>query len=60
MAEYKIRPLLKQKTRELLGLKPKQRAKDKVSEQWMGISWDEMQRMKESREINLFIIGFHS
>lgn len=48
-AEYKIRPLQK-KTRELLGLKPKQRAKDKVSEQWMGISWDEMQRMKESRD----------
>ena len=46
-AEYKILPL-RNKTRELLKIKPKQRAKGKISEQWMGISWDEMQRMKNS------------
>ena len=47
--EYKLLPL-KRKTRELLGLKPRQRAKNQVSETWLGISWDEMQRMKESRD----------
>ena len=43
--EYKIKPIVK-KTRELLGVKPKHKAKNVVAEQWMGISWDEMQRMK--------------
>jgi hypothetical protein len=47
--EYKIVPL-KKKTRELLGLKYKQRATTQISETWLGISWDEMQRMKESRD----------
>lgn len=47
--DYKIVPLNK-KTRELLGLGYRERAKDKVSETWLGISWDEMQRMKESRD----------
>ena len=54
--EYKIQPINK-KVRDLVGLKPRQRApKDEagkvkiLAEQWIGISWDEMQRMKESRE----------
>ena len=45
--DYKILPIRK-KTRELLGLKPKQVAKNIVAETWVGISWDEMQRMKDS------------
>lgn len=48
-SEYKIVPL-KNKTRELLGLRKGERSKGRISEQWMGISWDEMQRMKESRD----------
>ena len=47
--DYKIVPL-KKKTRELLGLGYRERAKNQVSETWLGISWDEMQRMKESRD----------
>jgi len=49
--EYKIQPITK-KVRELAGLKPRQRApKGKILvEQWIGISWDEMQRMKAPRE----------
>ena len=44
--EYKIAPIEK-KVRELLGLKPRQRAKGKFKvEQWIGISLDEVQRMK--------------
>jgi len=45
--DYKILPIRK-KTRELLGLKPRERAKGLTAETWVGISWDEMQRMKES------------
>lgn len=46
---YKIEPIQK-KVRELIGLKPRQRApKEVVVEQWMGISMDEVQRMKPSR-----------
>ncbi len=45
--DYKILPIRK-KTRELLGLKPKQRANNVFAETWVGISWDEMQRMKDS------------
>tara|TARA_S200002703_G_scaffold103169_1_gene89425 strand:- start:454 stop:1290 length:837 start_codon:yes stop_codon:yes gene_type:complete len=45
--DYKILPIRK-KTRELLGLKPKQRANNIFAETWIGISWDEMQRMKDS------------
>ena len=52
-AIYKIDPV-KKKTRELLGLKPRQRAKDLVSETWMGISMDEMVRMKESRDAFIY------
>ena len=46
---YKIDPV-RAKTRELLGVQPKQRVKDQVSETWMGISMDEIVRMKESRD----------
>jgi len=45
--EYKIDPI-KKKTRELLGLKPRQRAKDVHCTTWIGISLDEMTRMKVS------------
>ena len=44
---YKLRPLLK-KTRELAGLKPRQRCKDLRVITIMGISWDESQRMRDS------------
>ncbi len=48
--EYKIEPISK-KVRELLGLKFRQRApKDVRVVQWIGISRDEAQRMKPSRE----------
>ncbi|MEM8488288.1 MAG: hypothetical protein AAF564_22255 [Bacteroidota bacterium] len=49
--EFKIEPITK-KVRELAGLKPRQRAKPGqiVARQWIGISWDERQRMKEPRE----------
>jgi hypothetical protein len=49
--EYKIEPIMK-KVRELIGLKPRQRGpKAPVVTQWIGISWDEVQRMKPSREV---------
>lgn len=48
--EYKIKPI-KKKIRELLGLKPGQRAgKDVLVEQWFGISADEVSRMRDSRD----------
>jgi hypothetical protein len=48
--DYKIKPIYK-KMRELIGLKPRQRApKTPVIEQWIGISEDEIQRMKISRD----------
>jgi len=48
--DYKITPIYK-KLRELIGLKPRQRApKEVVIEQWIGISQDEIQRMKMSRD----------
>jgi hypothetical protein len=47
--EYKIDPVRK-KLRELIGLKPRQRApKHSVINLWMGISTDESLRMKPSR-----------
>ena len=45
--EYKINPIRK-KIRELLGMKPRQRHKDEKCIQWIGISLDEIQRMRES------------
>ena len=48
--EYKISPVRK-KTREILGLKKGQRVpKGVVVEQWLGISTDELQRLKVSRD----------
>ena len=46
-SEYKLQPI-RNKTRELLGLKPRQRSKDLFAETWIGISWDEIQRMKKA------------
>lgn len=47
--DYKIRPIDK-KVRELIGLRPGQRAPTEVVvTQWIGISRDEVQRMKPSR-----------
>lgn len=47
--EYKIEPI-ERKLRELIGLKPRQRAPKQVTvEQWIGISTDEAVRMKPSR-----------
>jgi hypothetical protein len=48
-AEYKIGPLTK-KTRELVGLVPRQRAKEVLCEMFIGISTDEAMRMKPSQE----------
>lgn len=48
--EYKITPLTK-KMRELMGVLPRKRfPKDKYIEVWIGISMDEVQRIKPSRE----------
>lgn len=47
--EYKIEPI-ERKVRELIGLKFRQRApKVATVEQWIGISTDEIQRVKDSR-----------
>ncbi|WP_018014122.1 hypothetical protein [Teredinibacter turnerae] len=49
-SEYKIRPIVK-KVRELCGLKSGERAAGKVFvEQWIGITTDEIVRMKSARE----------
>lgn len=45
---YKIEPLLK-KERELVGLKPGQRAKGHLATTIIGISWDETQRMRDAK-----------
>jgi len=47
--QFKLVPLLK-KTRELIGLVPRQRAKGILCETFIGISTDEAMRMKPSRE----------
>lgn len=48
--EYKIQPVDK-KIREILGLQKGERAPrgEILCTKWIGISWDEMQRMKDSR-----------
>lgn len=46
--EYKVEPVTK-KMRELLGYKPRQRIKSDV-ELWIGISTDEIERVKPNRE----------
>jgi len=43
---YKLKPLLK-KTRELAGLKPRQRSRQHLATTIIGISWDESQRMRD-------------
>jgi hypothetical protein len=49
-SEYKIL-VIKKKIRELCGVKPgKHFPKDKYVEQWIGISKDEIQRMKPARD----------
>jgi hypothetical protein len=48
-SEYKITPILR-KQRELLGYKKGQRIPPKSIEVWIGISTDEIQRMKEPRD----------
>lgn len=48
--DFKVDPIHK-KLRELLGLKPGQRAPSEIiATQYIGISWDEVQRMKPARE----------
>lgn len=47
-SEYKIIPIEK-KQRELLGFRPRQRIPEKSVEVWIGISTDEIQRMKDPR-----------
>lgn len=46
--EFKVEPL-ERKQRELLGYKKRQRIPNGSIEVWIGISWDEMIRMKEPR-----------
>lgn len=47
---YKIQPVMR-KTRELIGLNPRQRVPDNTrAEMWMGISTEEAQRIKPNRE----------
>jgi hypothetical protein len=49
--EYKIRPIAKCIRHDVLGLKPRQRApKEPVINQWFGISFDEMQRMRSAED----------
>ena len=49
--DYKIIPI-NRKLRELIGLKPRQRAQKVIAvNQWIGISIDEISRMKPSREV---------
>lgn len=49
-AEYKIEPV-RRKTRELIGLQPRQRAPKEVTvEQWIGISKDEIERVRDARD----------
>ena len=47
--DYKIRPITKE-VRRICGVLPYQRHKEPVVTQWIGISLDEIRRMKESRD----------
>jgi 3'-phosphoadenosine 5'-phosphosulfate sulfotransferase (PAPS reductase)/FAD synthetase len=47
--DFKIRPI-RRKVRELVGLTRKRSPKEAVVQQWIGISTDEVQRAKLSRE----------
>jgi hypothetical protein len=56
--EYKIRPIAKCIRRDILGLAPRQRApKEPVINQWFGISFDEMQRMRSAED--KFILNWY-
>lgn len=46
--EYKVQPIYRA-LRKILGLVPKERYKGTPVNMWMGISWDEMVRMKTNR-----------
>jgi len=49
--EYKIKPVIKYFRREILGLKYRQRApKEPVIRNWLGITQDEIMRVKPSRD----------
>lgn len=48
-AEYKLKPV-RRKLRELVGLMPGQRCREIRVQQWIGISSDEITRMKMSRD----------
>jgi len=48
-SEYKIRPVMR-KIKELHGVKKGERMNGKTVDLWMGISLDEIQRMKEARD----------
>ena len=48
-SDYKIKPI-QRKLRELAGYKPRQRIPENTVEQWIGISLDEIQRMKDAPE----------
>lgn len=47
--EFKTR-VIARTIRDLIGMAPRQRVKDVVVEQWMGISSDEISRMKEAEQ----------
>ena len=48
-SDYKVKPI-QRKLRELAGYKPRQRIPADTVEQWIGISSDEIQRMKDAPE----------
>lgn len=45
--EYKVRPI-QRLTRELLGMRPRQRFDGRIAEKWFGISMDEVHRVRDS------------
>jgi hypothetical protein len=48
--QYKLRPIAR-KIRDLLGYRPRQRIPAGSAEVWVGISTDEIQRMKDARDL---------
>ncbi len=55
--EFKLEPIRK-KTRELLGLKPRQRSPQGAVEQWIGISLDELRRTRVYRPDRMTQVRF--
>ena len=55
--EFKLEPIRK-KTRELLGLKPRQRSPQGAVEQWIGISLDELRRTRRYRPDRMTHVRF--